>query len=85
MTARGVSASAEIPYSKVYEVLGRLEAKGWVESSGERPSRYHPRPPQIAAKTSAMRIQAEVQEAEKIVLDELRPVLVESESPESLC
>lgn len=79
MTARDISASGEVPYSKVYEVLGRLEAKGWVESSGGRPSRYHPRPPQIAARTSAMRIQTEIQEAERIVLDELTPLFEEKE------
>jgi len=78
MTARGANASAEIPYSKAYVALGRLEAKGWADSSGEGLVRYHPRPPQIAARTSACRIRAELQEAEKVVLDELRPLSEEN-------
>ncbi|MGC9191574.1 MAG: TrmB family transcriptional regulator [Conexivisphaera sp.] len=48
MTAMEVSARAGIPRSKVYEVLGRLEDKGWISSDDDRPARYSARHPREA-------------------------------------
>jgi len=74
MTAKEVCEAGDIPYSKVYEVLGRLEAKGWIESSRERPAKYYPIPPETAVRTSLLKAEAEVQEAEKAVMAELQPM-----------
>ena len=45
MTAMEVSEQAKVPYSKMYEVLNSLKAKGWIKSSESRPFKYYPVPP----------------------------------------
>ena len=39
-TASELSESSSVPYSKIYEVLGSLEKKGWIEMEHGRPSKY---------------------------------------------
>src|SRR5947199_10781315 len=45
MPASQLSTIATIPYSKIYEILGNLKRKGWVESEQGRPSKDFPKPP----------------------------------------
>jgi sugar-specific transcriptional regulator TrmB len=45
LTAKQISYGAQIPFSKVYQVLNSLEEKGWIEVSRKRPSRYIPKSP----------------------------------------
>src|SRR2546430_8726406 len=47
-TASEISRTASIPYSKIYEILGNLERKGWVETEQGRPSKYYPKAPSTA-------------------------------------
>jgi len=46
-----ISRESEVPYSKIYEVLGNLEKKGWIEPDHERPTRYYPKSPSIVLET----------------------------------
>ncbi|MEM3766482.1 MAG: helix-turn-helix domain-containing protein, partial [Candidatus Bathyarchaeia archaeon] len=52
LTARQISYGAQIPPSKVYQVLNSLEKKGWIEVSRKRPSKYFPKSPETALKTA---------------------------------
>ena len=45
MTAMEISEQANVPYSKMYEVLNSLKEKGWIKSSETRPFKYYPVPP----------------------------------------
>jgi sugar-specific transcriptional regulator TrmB len=45
MTAMEISQEANVPYSKMYEVLNSLKDKGWIKSSESRPFKYYPVPP----------------------------------------
>ncbi len=55
MPASQLSTTAMIPYSKIYEILGNLERKGWVETEQGRPSKYFPKPPATALESSRVR------------------------------
>lgn len=74
LTAKQISYGAQIPYSKVYQVLNSLEKKGWIEPSRKRPSRYFPKSPETALKTVKAAFENEWLQVEKTLTDELLPV-----------
>jgi len=55
--ASELSSTASIPYSKIYEILGNLERKGWVETEQGRPSKYYPKAPSTALESSRARLE----------------------------
>src|SRR6059058_5697500 len=55
--ASQLSTTAGIPYSKIYEILGNLERKGWVETEQGRPSKYFAKPPSTALESSRVRME----------------------------
>src|SRR5260370_23289855 len=55
--ASELSRTASIPYSKIYEILGNLERKGWVETEQGRPSKYYPKAPSTALESSRSRLE----------------------------
>jgi len=73
-TANIVSEVSGVPYSKIHEVLGGLEKKGWVEVEHGRPSRYYPRPPSVALDTTKLQTEARLRRNEAIILEELQPL-----------
>jgi len=73
-TASKLSEVADVPYSKIYEVLENLEKKGWIGTEGGRPARYYPKSPLTALEASRIRIERELREYEEIVLSELLPI-----------
>lgn len=73
-TAAEVSKYSSVPYSKVYEVLGRLEQKGWVESDMSRPSKYYPKPPDVALQSNRMQRENEYRTYEEVITAELMPI-----------
>ncbi|MDG6938799.1 MAG: TrmB family transcriptional regulator [Nitrososphaerota archaeon] len=73
-TAAEVSRQSSVPYSKVYEVLGRLESKGWVESDVSRPSKYYPKPPDVALQSFRMKRESEYKNYEDTIAKELIPI-----------
>lgn len=74
MPASQLSTSAAIPYSKIYEILGNLERKGWVETEQGRPSKYFPKPPSTALESSRVRIENTLRSSQAEALSELQPL-----------
>ncbi len=74
LTASELSSIAEIPYSKIYEVLGSLEEKGWIEVEGGRPARYHAKSPITAVETMKLKLEEKIQQNSNIIISELMPI-----------
>lgn len=74
MTASRISEHANVPYSKIYEVLGSLEKKGWIETEHSRPSKYYPKPPGEAVATTRLRLEDMLNLSGAQVLKELQPL-----------
>src|SRR5437870_12226420 len=68
--ASELSRTASIPYSKIYEILGNLERKGWVETEQGRPSKYYPKAPSIALESSRARLETTLKSSQKDAMEE---------------
>jgi sugar-specific transcriptional regulator TrmB len=73
-TASELSEASDVPYSKIYEVLGSLEKKGWIEMEHGRPSKYYPKPPSVAIDITKSQLETKLKTNEAHVLDELQPL-----------
>jgi len=73
-TASELSEASDVPYSKIYEVLGSLEKKGWVEMEHGRPSRYYPKPPSVAMEITRSQMESQLSTNEQLILTELQPI-----------
>ena len=71
MTAQDLSNKSGVPYSKVYEVLDKLEEKGWVEADSSRPTKFYPKSPTSALEATRLRFEDQLKRNEEIVKDEL--------------
>ena len=74
MTALETSRKASVPYSKIYEVLNSLKAKGWIKSSETRPTKYYPVQPLEAAAVTKLKLEDRYQRWEHAVAEELQPL-----------
>lgn len=74
LTAKQISYGAQIPFSKVYQILNSLEKKGWIEVARKRPSKYFPKSPETALKTAKNALENEWLQIEKTLNDELIPL-----------
>jgi HTH-type transcriptional regulator, sugar sensing transcriptional regulator len=74
MPASQLSTTATIPYSKIYEILGNLERKGWVESEQGRPSKYFAKPPATALESSRVRMENTLKSSQTDAMAELQPL-----------
>jgi HTH-type transcriptional regulator, sugar sensing transcriptional regulator len=74
LPASQLSTSAGIPYSKIYEILGNLERKGWVETEQGRPTKYFARPPSTAIESSRLRAEDTLKSSQSDALLELQPL-----------
>ena len=74
MPASELGKVAAIPYSKIYEIIGNLERKGWVELEQGRPSRYYPKAPSLALESSRMRVENTLRTSQGEALEELQPL-----------
>jgi HTH-type transcriptional regulator, sugar sensing transcriptional regulator len=74
MPASQLSTTAAIPYSKIYEILGNLERKGWAETEQGRPSKYFPKPPSAALDSSRIRMENTLKSSQADALSELQPL-----------
>src|SRR5437016_9303588 len=72
--ASQLSTTAAIPYSKIYEILGNLERKGWVESEQGRPSKYFAKPPSAALESSRLRMENTLKSSQSDAVSELQPL-----------
>lgn len=74
LPASELSRVAGIPYSKIYEIIGNLERKGWVESEQGRPSKYYAKAPSTALESSRVRFETVLRSSESDALLELQPL-----------
>jgi len=82
MTASEISEMAPVPYSKIYEVLGNLERKGWIETESGRPSKHYPRSPADGLEATRLRRERLLKASETQVLGELTLIFQKRESQE---
>ncbi len=74
MTAMEISQEANVPYSKIYEVLNSLKDKGWIKSSESRPFKYYPVPPLEAIRFTKLRLEDKYALWENTVSETLQPL-----------
>jgi HTH-type transcriptional regulator, sugar sensing transcriptional regulator len=74
MTAMEISQQANVPYSKMYEVLNSLKEKGWIKSSESRPFKYYPVPPLEATRFTKLRLEDKYMGWENTVAETLQPL-----------
>jgi sugar-specific transcriptional regulator TrmB len=79
MTAMEISEKAQVPYSKIYEVLNSLKEKGWIKSGESRPTKYYPVPPIEATRFTKLRLEDKYVGWENIVAENLQPLYEQKE------
>src|SRR3989337_4085436 len=70
LTASDLSQKSGVPYSKIYEVLGTLEEKGWIGSDDSRPTQYFAKSPATAIETTMHNLEADFKKNESIIIKE---------------
>lgn len=73
-TAGNLSRLANVPYSRIYDVLSKLERKGWIEVQSGRPIRYRAKPPAEAIRLSKIEQERKFKEASDAIIEELEPL-----------
>ena len=81
-TASETSQKSGIPYSKMYEVLGQLEDKGWIGSDDSRPTRYFAKSPITSLETIKQKTEEEFARNQSIIANELAPLYEKSGTSE---
>jgi len=81
-TASDLSQKSGVPYSKIYEVLGTLEEKGWIGLDDSRPTKYFAKSPSTGVETTKQRIETEFKENQQTILNELGPLYEKSGTSE---
>lgn len=82
LTASELSQNSGVPYSKIYEVLGTLEEKGWIGSDDSRPTKYFAKSPATGIETTKQKLESEFKENQNIILKELVPLYEKSGTSE---
>ena len=82
ITASDLSQKCGVPYSKIYEVLGGLEEKGWIGSDNSRPTKYFAKSPNSALQTTKQRREEEFAKNQKVILNDLNPIYKKSGTAE---
>ena len=81
-TASDLSQKSGVPYSKIYEVLGTLEEKGWIGSDDSRPTKYFAKSPTTGLEVTKQKADTEFKENQSVILNELVPLYEKSGSSE---
>ena len=82
LTASDLSQKSGVPYSKVYEVLGTLEEKGWIGSDDSRPTSYFAKSPSTGLETTKQRRDSEFMKNNGVIINELSPLYEKSGTSE---
>ena len=82
LTAADLSQKSGIPYSKIYEVLGTLEEKGWIGSDDSRPTKYFAKSPATGLDTTKNELESQFKKNQNIILNELVPLYEKSGTSE---
>lgn len=73
-TAGGLSEAANVPYSRIYDILSRLERRGWVEVQSGRPTRYKAKPPAEVIRLLRIEQEQRLKETGEEIVKELEPL-----------
>ena len=82
LNASELSQNSGVPYSKIYEVLGTLEEKGWIGSDDSRPTKYFSKSPSTALETTKQSVETEFSKNQSTILTELIPLYEKSGTSE---
>ena len=82
LNASELSNKSGVPYSKIYEVLGTLEEKGWISSDESRPTKYIAKSPTTALETTKQNVDTEFSNNQNKILTELIPLYEKSGTSE---
>jgi len=82
MTASDLSQKSGVPYSKIYEVLGSLEEKGWIGSDDSRPTKYFAKSPSTGIESTKQKMENDFLQNQNIILNELVPLYEKSGTSE---
>jgi len=80
--ASEISQNSGVPYSKIYEILGTLEEKGWIGSDDSRPTKYVAKAPANALETTKQNADTIFSENKNVILSELVPLYEKSGTSE---
>ena len=82
LTASDLSQKSGVPYSKIYEVLGTLEEKGWIGSDDSRPTKYFAKSPSTGLETTKQKMDSDFSENNSVIVNELVPLYEKSGTSE---
>ena len=82
ITASEISEKSGVPYSKIYEILGALEEKGWIGSDDSRPTKYFAKSPTTALDTTRQNVENEFLKNRSVILTELTSLYEKSGTSE---
>jgi len=84
-SAGELSKLANVPYSRIYDILSRLERRGWVEIQSGRPARYRAKAPAEVVRLLKIEQERRLKELGEGVTKELEPLYerrVEAKRPD---
>jgi len=81
-TASEISQKSGVPYSKIYEILGTLEEKGWIGSDDSRPTKYFAKSPSTGLETTKQKMEEEFARNQSVIINELVPLYEKSGTSE---
>jgi len=73
MAASDISSKSGVPFSRVYDVLGRLEEKGFIQVQRGRPTQYVAKAPTEIVRLVRLALQEKIEKSGKAVIEELQP------------
>ncbi len=82
-SAKDLSDSTSIPYSRIYDVLVNLETQQWVKVISGRPMKYRAERPAFVAKLAKKQLEEKYQRIEAALLEKLEPLYGAEEIVES--
>ena len=82
LTASDLSQKSGVPYSKIYEVLGTLEEKGWIGSDDSRPTSYFAKSPATGLESTKQKMENDFTQNRNVILNELVPLYEKSGTSE---
>jgi len=74
MSASDVSTKSKVPFSRIYDVLGRLEEKQFIQVQKGRPSMYVAKAPTEVMRLIRLDWEERLKESSKVVVEELQPL-----------
>ncbi|TXT53744.1 MAG: hypothetical protein BAJATHORv1_120039 [Candidatus Thorarchaeota archaeon] len=73
MSASDTSTKSQVPYSRIYDVLGRLGEKGFIQTRKGRPTQYRAKSPTEVMRLVRLEWEERLERASKHVVEELQP------------